>query len=134
MASAGMTGIEQLDRLIATAKGIGTGPEYAQAAARSTETWLRTTLAAGIDPNTGASWPATEEGQRPLKTASGQPTIRLAGQTIIIALKGRYVFQHFGVRGHPGRRVIPQGAMPDRLGMAIRAGLVEPFRQKSRGK
>lgn len=132
MAAAGITGIEQLDALIAAARGAGSGPEYAQAAARSVETWLRSQLAAGVDPNTGAAWAPTQDGGKPLKTAPSRPEVRLAGNTIIIALKGYYVFQHFPTRGRKARRVIPQGSMPAELGNAIRLGLVDPFKAKTK--
>lgn len=134
MAGLGISGIESLDRMIATVRGVGEGPEYAQATARATEAWLRSQLAAGVDPNTGAPWKLTEQGKRPLKSAVGRPIVRLAGNVVIISLRGHYVFQHFGVRGRAGRRVIPQGSMPAQLGDAIRLGLVEPFRAKARGK
>lgn len=134
MASAGISGIEALDRMIATVRAIGTGPEYAQAAARSVETWLRTQLAAGVDPNTGSAWKPTEEGKRALKSAASQPVVRLAGSAVVISLRGRYVFQHFGTRGNKGRGVIPQGSMPAQLGNAIRLGMIEPFKAKARGK
>jgi len=52
---------------------------------------------------------------------------------VIIALKGHYVFQHFGARSTTPRRVIPHGGMPTELGNAIRLGLVEPFRAKAKG-
>lgn len=130
---AGITGTEQLDRLISACKGLGSGPEYAQAAARSIETWLRSKLSEGVDPNTGAAWAKTKDGKQALKTAASRPTIRLAGKTVIVALKGHYVFQHFSTRGRPARRVIPQGSMPPELGNAIRLGLVEPFRTKTKG-
>ena len=58
--------------------------------------------------------------------------VRLAGNTVIVALRGHYVFQHFGARGRAGRRVIPQGGMPAQLGNAIRLGMVEPFTKKAR--
>lgn len=134
MASAGISGIESLDRMIATVRSLGIGPEYVQATARATEAWLRSQLAAGVDPNTGAPWKPTEDGKRPLKSAAGRPIVRLAGNVVIISLRGYYVFQHFGARGRAGRRVIPQGSMPAKLGEAIRLGLVEPFNAKARGK
>jgi hypothetical protein len=128
----GITGIEQLDQLIETIRGAGAGPEYAQAAARSVETWLRSNLAAGVDPNTTAVWEPTKEGKRPLKSAASRPTVTLAGSNVVITLSGYYVFQHFPTRGRVARRVIPQGRMPPELGNAIRAGMVEPFEAKTK--
>lgn len=132
MAGSGISGIEQLDALIERCRSVGSGPEYAQAAAQATETWLRSQLAAGKDPNTGEGWAKTKEGKAALKTAPSRPTVRLAGSTIIIALKGHYVFQHFPTRGRMARRVIPQGNMPAELGNAIRLGMVEPFEAKTK--
>lgn len=132
MAGSGITGIEQLDALIATCRGLGTGPEYAQAAARAVEGWLRSKLASGVDPNTNKAWQPTRDGDRPLETAASRPTVRLAGNTIIVALRGYYVFQHFSTRGRPARRVIPQGNMPPELGNAIRLGMVEPFKARTK--
>src|SRR5262245_24816844 len=132
MAGSGITGIESLDALIKTARGLASGPEYPMAAAASVDTWLRSKLAAGVDPNTDEKWAPTKDGERPLKTAPSRPTVRLAGDTIIIAIKGHYVFQHFSTRGRVARPVIPQGSMPAELGNAIRLGMVDPFEAKTK--
>lgn len=131
MAGTGISGSAELDAMIAQLRRLFDGPALAQAAAASTETWLRAQLAAGQDPNTQAAWAPTLEGKRPLKTAASRPTVRLSGSNIIIELRGYYVFQHFPTRGRVARRVIPQGSMPAELGNAIRAGLVEPFEAKT---
>jgi len=130
--SAGISGIESLDAMIAQVKGLVSGPEYPRAAAAAAGTWLRSRLAAGVDPNTGSAWPKTLKGGQPLKTAPSRPTIRLVGSAVIISLAGYYVFQHFGTRGRTGRRVIPQGSMPPELGNAIRLGFVETFTAKTK--
>jgi hypothetical protein len=132
MAGSGISGIEQLDAMIERCRAVASGPEYAQAAAQATETWLRAQLAAGVDPNTGAAWAKTQDGKAALKTAPSRPTVRLAGNNIIIALRGYYVFQHFPTQGRMARRVIPQGRMPAELGNAIRLGMVEPFEAKTK--
>lgn len=132
MAGTGISGVEQLDRIIAACKEVASGPEYVQAAARSIDSWLRSRLAAGIDPNTGEAWAPTLEGKRALRSAASRPAIRIAGSNIIIALKGYYVFQHFPTRGRLARKVIPQGSMPAELGNAIRAGMVDPFEAKTK--
>ncbi len=128
----GISGLEKLDRMIAKVQAIGSGPEYVQAAAKAVQQFLGAELSAGKDPNTGAVWKPTLKGAKPLKTAASRPRIRIAGRNIIVSLTGHYVFQHFGTRGHEGRRVIPQGAMPAKLGPAIARGLVEPFRKQVR--
>ena len=123
MAGSGISGIEQLDAMIATIRATGEA-DYAQAAQRSVETWLQKQLAAGVDPNTGQAWRPTLDGKRPLKSAATRPTVRLAGSNVIISLKGYYVFHQFKTRGVEPRRTIPQGSMPPELGNAIRAGMV----------
>lgn len=132
MSDTGFSGMASLDAMIATARGLFEGPAFAQVAARSTETWLRSTLAVGQDPDTGSAWAPTKAGKRPLKSAASQPTVTLAGSNIIVRIKGYYVFQHFGTRGSVARHVIPIGDMPSKLGNAIRAGLVEPFVAKTK--
>jgi hypothetical protein len=128
--ASGISGIAQLDRMIAKVRAIGSGPEYVQAAAKAVTTFLQSELAAGKDPNTGTAWKPTIKGERALKTAQTRPQIRIAGRNIIISLMGYYVFQHFPTRGREGRRVIPQGSMPQKLGNAIGQGLVAPFRKE----
>lgn len=128
----GISGVESLDRMIATINGVASGPEYVQAAAKATDGFLQARNAAGVDPNTDAPWAPTKKGERPLKSAAGQPSVRVAGQNVIVGLRGRYVFHFFGARGMPARRTIPQGQMPSKLGQAIRVGMVEPFRSKIR--
>ncbi len=132
MSGTGISGMASLEAMIATARGLFDGAEYAQAAQRSTETWLRSTLAAGQDPDTGSAWAPTKAGKRPLKSAVSRPTVTLAGSNIIVRIKGYYVFQHFGTRGRVARHVIPNGDLPPKLGNAIRAGLVEPFQAKTK--
>lgn len=128
----GITGIDQLDGMIATLRGMAEPSQYVTAAARTIETHLRGTIAAGQAPD-GTPWkPRVLDGGKPLKNAADGLSVRVAGRNVIVSIKGRWTFHHFGAQGKPTRRVIPWQALPTKLGNAIRAGFVEPFKAASK--
>lgn len=125
-------GMAELDAMIEKTRTLFDGDAFPQTAARAVDTWLRSKLEEGVDPNTDEKWAPTLKGKKPLKTAPERPIVRLAGRNIIISIRGYYVFQHFSTRGRTARRVIPQGRMPLELGNAIRNGQIETFHAKTK--
>lgn len=130
----GISGVEQLDAMIGRINGLADGPAYAQAAKQRTDAFLQEQLGAGLDPNTGKPFPPTLAGKKAMKTAPSQPKTRLAGMAVIVYLGGHYVYHLFASGRRVARRAIPQGSMPDKLGQAIRQGMVSVFRRKARGQ
>lgn len=102
-------------------------------AARPVEEFMRSQMAKGETPE-GEPWKLTKDGRVPLRGASASYEQSLSGNAIVMRIRGRYVYHHFSTRGRPARRQLPQGAMPQKLGQAIRAGLVETFYGKIRGR
>lgn len=134
MSRTGISGIEQLDKMIARCNSLASGPEYAQAAKKATESFLASELGAGRDPNTGKAFPRSLRGEKTMQSAASRPTVRIAGTALIIVLAGHYVFHLFEKGRRVARRAIPQRGIPEKLGQAIRLGMVEPFRRKARGE
>lgn len=96
---------------------------------------LREDLAAGRSPATGEIWVEKKDGGgRPLKNAAAALSAVLSGTTIVFSLKAPEVFHHFGAGAAPRREQLPRGVLPFKLGDAIRKGLVEPFRKKTKGR
>ena len=133
MSRTGIRGVDSLDALIKRIDGLADGPAYAQAAKTRTDAFLAEQLGAGLDPNTGKAFPPTLAGKKAMKSAPSQPKTRLAGLAVIVFLGGHYVYHLFASGRRVARRAIPQGSMPDKLGLAIRQGMVTVFRTKARG-
>jgi hypothetical protein len=127
-----MTGIHSdggLDAMIASCRALENVP-WAAAAAPQVDAFMRARLGAGQTPE-GQPWQKKKDGGQPLKGAAAAYEQRVSGSAIIMQIgggeKARYAFHHFGAQEKPVRRQLPEGAMPARLGDAIRAGLVTPF-------
>lgn len=130
MGSTGIKGDGGLDAMIASLRAIE-GMPWAQVAAPAVEAFMREQLAAGQTPE-GQPWLAKKDGGRPLAGAAAAYEQRVSGSAIIMRIgggdKSRYVFHHFGAQGKPIRQQLPAGQLQARLGNAIRAGLVTPFK------
>jgi hypothetical protein len=72
----------------------------------------------------GTPWPPTKDGHAALQNAMKAVTVSAIRSTILIRLSGPEVFHHFGTHRVPARPILPRGGMPDRLGNAIRRGVV----------
>lgn len=99
--------------------------------APSVDAFMRGQLAAGQTPE-GERWQLTEDGRVPLRRAADEYQQRVSGNTIVMRIRGRHAFHHFGAQGKPVRRQLPAGKMPARLGDAIRAGFVDWFVAKTK--
>ena len=86
---------------------------------------IQATAAAGTSPD-GQAWaPRKKDGGRAMAGAASALSVVVVDNVILIKLTGPEVFHHFGAGRKPARHVIPTGGMPDRLGNAIRKGLVD---------
>lgn len=81
------------------------------------------TAAAGTTPE-GEPWAPTKKGGRALKNAAESMSLVVSDNVIIIKITDHHVFHQFGA-GVVARRIIPSGGLPDRLGNAIRLGIVD---------
>ena len=97
-------------------------------AAQAVQTHLVGTAKAHTTPD-GKPWLATTKGAPALNNAASEIAVRVAGSTIVIELKGNSVWWHYGVRGVEPRQVIPVDVVGEKLGNAIRRGVVAPFRK-----
>lgn len=118
-------GLATIDSWIAALRSM---PEMVNAAAPEVATAVESALKASTSAGTsldGQPWALTKKGARALKNAANAFTVRVSGNTILIQLTGHHVFHHFGTGWLPQRPIIPVGGLPDRLGNAIRKGLVD---------
>jgi hypothetical protein len=104
---------------------------YTTAAAASVDEHLAATIAAGTDPG-GKAWPVKQDGSKALRNAKKAVTVRSAGRSVIVELNGVETFHHYGAAGMPVRTIIPKD-MDEKLGNAIRRGVVTGFEAKKRG-
>jgi hypothetical protein len=101
-------------------------------AAAPVDAFMRGQMQAGETPE-GVPWPERKKGGgRGLRGAAGAYEQRVSGNTIVMRVRGRYAFHHFGAGYSPERRQLPLGRMPKKLGNAIRLGLVEAFTAKTK--
>lgn len=73
----------------------------------------------------GTVWPPKKDGGQPLVNAASAIKVFVSGRTIVFQISGHYVVHQFGTTRMPRRPILPMGGMPDRLGNAIRKGLVQ---------
>ncbi len=100
----------------------------APAAALAFDGVLKAELAGGRAPD-GSSWAPTKDGHAPLQHAGDYVQTRAVGSVILTRVRGHYFFHNKGTAKVPARHVIPRGALPPRLGAAIRASLMRSFRE-----
>lgn len=101
---------------------------YTTPAAQEVEAHLASTIAAGTTPS-GEAWAQKEDGGKALRNAQKAVKVRAAGSSVIVELTGVEVFHHYGAGGKPVRGVIPK-EMDEKLGDAIRRGVVKPFMER----
>lgn len=117
-------GAATIDQWIANIRSL---PEMLNAAAPQIGEALlaefQRTAAAGTTPE-GEPWAPTKKGNRPLANAASSMQLVVSGNVIIIKITDHHVFHQFGA-GSPARHILPSGGLPDRLGNAIRKGIVD---------
>lgn len=126
-----MTSDGGFQSMIATLGDLATNGLPMTAAAAHVEAFMRGQLAKGQTPE-GEPWPQTKKGKKPLQGAPNAYMQTVVGRSIVMKVLGRYAHHHFGSGYSPERRQLPKGRMPAKLGNAIRAGLVDDFRAKTK--
>jgi hypothetical protein len=88
----------------------------------------------GLD---GAAWaPRVKDGQRALQNIMKYVKVTAEGAIVWVRLRGGPVFAQFGTHREVKRPLLPTSGLPDKLGNAIRAGLVDmglPFMARKGG-
>lgn len=119
------------EAMLASMRELATNGLSMQAAAGNVDSFMRSQLAKGETPE-GEKWKPTKKGTKPLKGAAGAYMQTVVGRSIVMKVMGRYAFHHFGAGYSPAREQLPTGSMPKELGNAIRAGLVDDFKAKTK--
>jgi hypothetical protein len=126
-------GEAELDAWVAKLRRL---PEMVKAAAPELAVALKSELdkniAAGRAPD-GSTWKPKKDGGRPLVNAAAAVTTRADGSVVQAVLTGPEVFHHYGTKKDPERQILPRGVMPDSLGLAFRAKMVEQFEKTMGG-
>lgn len=129
-----MTGIRGnggLEAMMASMRELSANGLSMQSAAANVDAFMRSQLAKGESPE-GEKWKPTKKGTKPLKGAANAYMQSVVGKSIVMKVLGRYAFHHFGAGDNPSRPQLPTGAMPAKLGNAIRAGLADDFKAKTK--
>lgn len=121
-----------LDGITQALNGIAAVDGYAVEAAKAVDAHLASTIAAGTTPS-GEAWQAKEDGSKPLRNAKKAVTVRAVGSSVVIELKGVEVFHQYGAGASPVREIIPK-EVDEKLGQAIRRGVVKGFEKKTGGR
>lgn len=130
MSATGIKSDGGLEAMIASMRALEQGMTAAEVAP-DVDAYMRGKMAAGQTPE-GQDWQKTKDGRTPLRGAAKDYEQRVSGNAIVMLVKGRHAFHHFGAQGQPVRRQLPEGALPARLGDAIRAGAVTWFKAKTK--
>lgn len=94
---------------------------------------VQESAAAGVDPD-GNAWAPTKDGRRPLKNAAASVFGKVAGATLRLGVRGRYVFHDRGVgKTIPARHILPVGALPPGVLRAIQEAARRVFRRHMKG-
>lgn len=120
-------GLESIDDMIAK---IRSTPEMVKASVQvlgeAILQQIKSTAAAGTTPD-GKPWaPRKKDGGRAMVNAAAALSLTVLDNVILIKLTGPTAFHHWGAggKGRIARRVLPSGGIPDRLGNAIRKGMI----------
>jgi hypothetical protein len=129
-----MSGIRSdggFEGMLATMRDLAANGLPMTTAAANVDAFMRGQLAKGQTPD-GKTWTPTKKGTKPLKGAPSAYMQSVVGRSIVMKVLGRYAFHHFGAGDNPAREQLPTGTMPKELGNAIRAGLVDDFKAKTK--
>lgn len=119
-----------LDQWIEDLKRMGGVPaEVAQVVATEGLKFIRANVSAGVGPD-GTPWPKKKDGSTALQAAGQGVTSAAAGPIAIFRLLPPWVYHHFGAGDNPVRRILPFGAMPAKLGNAVRQGIIPPWKKR----
>jgi hypothetical protein len=119
------------EAMLASMRDMATNGLPITTAASNVEAYMRSQLAKGESPE-GKKWQPTKKGTKPLKGAPSAYMQSVVGKSIVMKVMGRYAFHHFGAGYSPTREQLPTGTMPKEMGNAIRQGLVDDFKAKTK--
>jgi hypothetical protein len=123
-----MSGLDELDRMIAKCRGIPkiakrAAPEVAEAVRKS----ILETVNAGTDTE-GKAWTPRKDGGRPLEHAAAAVKVAAVGTRILARVAGPEARHHSGrAKGGTMRGIIPTRLTP-RIADAVRKVLAKHFR------
>lgn len=105
--------------------------QYVSGAVVEIRAELQKTVSAGQAPD-GTPWENRKsDGGKPLRNAMANIDVRQVSPTqAVIELKGHHVFHHYGAGDNPVRKIIPT-EIDEKLGNAIRRGVVKPFKERA---
>lgn len=118
-------GLETLDEWIGRLRSM---PEMVNASAQQLVPVVRADIDRAIAEGRsvdGRKWLPKKDGGRALVNAAKAVMVEARKNVILITLTGPEVFHQFGTKRIPARPIIPSGNLPDRIGNAIRKGLVD---------
>lgn len=102
-----------------------------QSVAVRTEALMVETLDQGVSPE-GEVWVKKKDGSRPYKNASKRFSQNIVGRSIVMKMAQPDAWGHWGTGYIKRRGMLPSKGIPMKLGNAIRAGLVDDFRAKTK--
>lgn len=106
--------------------------QYVSGAIVEIRSELQKSTSAGQAPD-GTPWkPRESDGGKPLRNAMANVDVRQVSPTqAVIELKGHHVFHHYGAGDNPVRKIIPT-EIDEKLGNAIRRGIVKAFKERAK--
>lgn len=106
--------------------------QYVSGAVVEIRAELQKTVSAGQAPD-GTPWANRKsDGGKPLRNAFAAIDVRQVSPTqIVVELNGHHVFHHYGAGDNPVRKIIPT-EIDEKLGNAIRRGVVKPFKERAK--
>lgn len=131
MATNGIRSDGGFEAMMASMRELAVNGLDIRVAASNVDAFMRGQLAKGETPE-GKKWVPKKSGDRPLKGAASAYMQTVVGRSIVMKVLGRYAFHHFGAGYNPARPQLPEGRMPKELGNAIRQGLVDDFKAKTK--
>jgi hypothetical protein len=104
------------------------GTQAAPSVANAVRGQLERSIASGSTPD-GKAWEKTKDGKQPLATAAKALAVVAVGATVFARLTGHIARHHLGrARGGVVRQILPTEEIPSEMAKAIKAVLVEEFK------
>lgn len=121
-----MSGYESLDEMVKRLRGVGGAlPQIAQSLVPVLESEAADAVASQQSMS-GEKWPATKDGAPALQGAMGALKVEARGTVILLTLSGHHVWHQYGTARTPKRPIIPSAGLNQKVGNAIRFGIVNP--------
>lgn len=104
-----------------------TAQEMAAEAAQLIAEAVARDLAAGRDPTTQSPWPEKKSGGRPYANAAKSLSVKVFGVVVKLTISGPEAWGHFGFRGSPKRRMLPDAG--NEIPQTIRDAIMRAMRR-----